>query len=120
MKIIHLKNSKKQNVSTPLFTGKVTRQSPVAHIEEADISINYVHFPRGIRNKFHSHSNGQVLIVTKGHGIVASKKNAVKVKTGDLIWIPAGEIHRHGATPHSDFTHISVTPAHTNIHQIEK
>jgi len=120
MKLIHIKNVKKQKVSAPLFTGTVTRQSPMAVIEESDLSLDYVYFPKGIRNKYHSHSNGQILIVTKGSGIIASKSNKFKVKVGDIIWIPADELHWHGAAADSDFTHISVTKAQTKINQTEK
>lgn len=120
MKIIHLGSIKKQKFGPPLFTGKVTRQSPVAVIEECDLSVDYVHFPKGVRNKFHSHSNDQLLIVTKGSGTIATKDTQYKIKTGDIIWIPAGEIHWHGAVLHSALTHISVTKAHTEIKQIEK
>jgi len=120
MKIINLKSVKKSTVGAPLFTGAVTRQSPMTVIEEADLSIDYVHFPKGIRNKLHSHSNSQVLIVTKGSGTIATKSNKYIVKVGDIIWIPAGEPHWHGANADSDFTHISVTKAGTKINQAEK
>ncbi len=120
MKIINLKDVKKNIVGPPLFTGTVTRQSPMAAIEGSDVSIDYVHFPKGVRNKLHSHSNGQVLIVTKGSGIIATKSKKFNVKMGDIIWIPAGELHWHGANAGSDFTHISVTKAQTKIIQIEK
>lgn len=104
----------------PLFTGKVTRQSPVTDNKGSDVSIDYVHFPKGIRNKFHKHSNDQVLIVIKGKGIVATKDKTFKVKKGDVIWTPAGEVHWHGAAEDSSFSHISVTRAHTKLTQIEK
>lgn len=120
MKIIHLRKVKKNKVSAPLFTGTVSRQSPMATIEESDLTIDYIYFPKGIRNKFHSHSNGQVLIVTKGSGTIATKSNKFKVKEGDIIWIPAGELHWHGADANSDFTHISVTKTFTKINQVEK
>ncbi len=120
MKIINLKSVKKNTVGAPLFTGNVTRQSPMAVIEESDLSIDYVYFPKGIRNKLHSHSNGQILIVTKGSGIIATKSKKFKVKVGDIVWIPAGETHWHGASANSDFTHISVTKARTKINQTEK
>lgn len=120
MKIAHLKNVKKQQLGPPLFTGKVTRQSPVTDNEGSQLSIDYVHFPKGVRNKFHTHSNDQVLIVTKGRGIVATKTKKVHVKEGDVIWAPAHETHWHGASPGYTFTHISVTKAKTKLVQVEK
>lgn len=120
MKIIELKDVPKQHLNTPLFTGNVTRQSPVTDNEGSDLSIDYVHFSKGVRNKLHTHENDQVLIVTHGHGFVATKDLKLEVKEGDVIWTPAGEAHWHGAAPDSEFTHISVTRAHTKITQIEK
>ena len=120
MKIINIKDVGKQNLGKPLFTGKVIRQSPVTDNEGSQLSIDYVHFPKGVRNKFHKHSNDQVLIVLKGHGIVATKKKSFNVQKGDVIWTPANEVHWHGASPGSTFSHISVTKAHTKLTQVEK
>jgi quercetin dioxygenase-like cupin family protein len=120
MKTIKLSDVQKQQLFKPLFTGNVTRQSPVTDNEGSDLSIDYVHFPKGVRNKLHKHENDQVLIVTHGHGFVATKDKKFEVKEGDIIWTPAGEAHWHGAADDSDFTHISITRAHTKITQIEK
>ncbi|HHT9138990.1 MAG TPA: cupin domain-containing protein [Candidatus Wunengus sp. YC60] len=120
MNIIHLSDVKEERGGHPLFTGDVIRQSPLDGMKDADLSVTYVYFPKGVRNKFHSHSNGQVLIVTKGSGIIATESKKFNVKVGDIIWIPAGEIHWHGADATSDFTHISVTKAGTQINQSEK
>ncbi|HLD25016.1 MAG TPA: cupin domain-containing protein [Patescibacteria group bacterium] len=120
MKVVNVSAVKKQHISAPLFTGPVVRQSPVVDNEGSDLSIDYVHFPKGIRNKFHTHSNDQVLIVTKGKGIVANKTEQQTIKVGDVAWIPAGETHWHGATDDSEFTHVSVTRSHSKLAQIEK
>ena len=120
MKIINIKDTTKKSIETTFFTGKVMRQSPVTDNEGSDLSIDYVHFPKGTRNKLHYHSNDQVLIVTKGRGTVATEKESFNLKKGDVIWTPAGEAHWHGAIKDSDFTHISITKAHTKITQIEK
>ena len=118
MKIINIKDTKKQYLGKPLFTGEAVRQSPVTDNEGSDLSIDYVHFPKGVRNKFHKHSNDQVLIVIKGEGIVATRNRKVKVKKGDVVWAPAGEEHWHGAASDNDFSHISVTKAHTKLTQV--
>lgn len=120
MKIINIKDTKKQYLNKPLFTGEVVRQSPVTDNEGSDLSIDYVHFPKNVRNKFHKHSNDQVLIVIKGKGIVATKNKKMIVKKGDVVWAPAGEEHWHGAAPKSEFSHISVTKAHTKLTQLER
>ena len=120
MKIVNVLGAPKQHIGKPLFTGEIIRQSPVVDSEGSDLSIDYVNFPKGVRNKFHTHSNDQVLIVTKGKGIVATKTEQVTVKEGDVVWAPAGEVHWHGASADSDFTHISVTRSHTKLEQVEQ
>src|SRR3989338_6799628 len=112
MKVINIKKVTKQFLGLPLFTGKIVRQSPVTDNEGSQLSIDYVFFPKGIRNKFHKHSNDQVLIVLDGKGIVATKEKKVKIKKGDIVWAPAGEVHWHGAAKNSSFTHVSITRGH--------
>jgi quercetin dioxygenase-like cupin family protein len=120
MKVANIKKTKKKFMGTPLFTGTVSSQTPVPDEDGVDISVNYIHFPKGVRNKFHKHSNDQILIVTEGKGTVATRNKKVKVKKGDVIWAPAGEVHWHGAVPGSKFTHISITKSGTKLTQIEK
>lgn len=121
MEIIKIKDVKEQHLGAPLFTGgEVIRQSPVTDDKGSDLSIDYVHFEPGARNKLHSHENDQVLIVTHGRGIVATEGQEYEVGEDDVIYTPAGQPHYHGAGPDSDFTHISVTRAHTKITQIEE
>jgi len=120
MKVIHIAKVKKRKLGPPLFTGEATSQTPVTDEEGADVSVNYIHFPKGVHNKFHTHSNDQILIVIEGEGMVVTKNKRMKVKKGDIVWAPAGEEHWHGATPGSKFSHISVTKAHTKLKQIEK
>ncbi len=50
----------------------------------------------------------------------ATKKKKFKVKKGVVVWTPASEGHWHGAVPDSNFSHISVTRAHTKLTQVEK
>jgi quercetin dioxygenase-like cupin family protein len=74
-----------------------------------NFNMSNVNFSAGARNKFHTHSSDQVLIVTAGTGIVATDDGESIVNVGDLVHIPAGEKHWHGATKDSDFSHISLT-----------
>ena len=90
-----------------IFTGPVTRQ-PVAP-ESQDYSVNIINFPGGVRNKFHIHESDQILVVTAGTGIVATEQEERVVTVGDVILIPAGEKHRHGASVESEFSHIALT-----------
>ena len=121
MKIVNIKNVlKKEFTDLPLFTGKIVRQSPLKDIESSDLSVDYINFAKGVKNKLHMHSNDQVLIVTKGRGIIATEEKEFKIKEGDIIWVPAGEKHWHGAVPGVEFTHISITKTHSKLTQLEK
>lgn len=120
MKVIKINKVKKEKNGAPLFTGNVNIQYPVSDKDGADLTVGYVHFPKNIRNKFHKHSNDQVLIVTKGKGFFKTKTKKYILEEGDVAWSPAGEIHSHGALEDSDFTHITVTRAKTKLIQVEK
>ncbi|HEX6989080.1 MAG TPA: cupin domain-containing protein, partial [Bacillota bacterium] len=78
---------------------------------EAEFNVGVVSFPRGVRNRLHTHTTDQVLVVTSGCGIVATEHESRIVTVGDVIHIPAGERHWHGATDDSDFAHLVITRA---------
>ncbi|MQF49148.1 cupin domain-containing protein [SAR202 cluster bacterium AC-647-N09_OGT_505m] len=104
----------------PIFVGgQVTTQPLVADDMGAHFNISIVNFSPGARNKFHSHSSDQVLLVTAGSGIVATDGGETAVNVGDMIHIPAGEKHWHGATKESAFSHISITQLGSTGQQLE-
>ncbi len=93
------------------FTGTAWVQMLVA---DADKSFNTqvydVTFAPGTRNYWHSHSGGQILLVTAGEGYYQEKgKPARLLRKGDVVEIKPGVVHWHGATPDSEFTHIGIT-----------
>ena len=108
MKVIKLAQVDKQPQGEPLFTGRVTIQHVIGTDLSKRFSINQVNFDKGVHNKFHSHSIEQILIVTEGKGIVATDKERLTVGPGDIIFIPAGEKHWHGAAEGSTFSHLYV------------
>ena len=110
MKIIRQNEVPKENLSSkPIFFGGEVMGQPLV---DAKISKNYnftlISFAAGARNKFHAHTSDQILYVTKGTGIVATEKEEAQVNEGDVILIPAGEKHWHGATTEAKFAHISL------------
>ena len=120
MKIVHLPSVPKQAATSPLFVGgAVSRQDILSPDMGKFVSVAVVHFSKGARNKFHSHSSDQILIVTEGKGIVATEKEERVVSVGDVAWIPAGEKHWHGATKDSAFSHIYVTAAGSKTETLE-
>ena len=118
MKIVSVREVFREPFSRPIFTGPdVTRQLLVPDSKE--LSVNVVNFGKGVRNKFHSHDSEQVLIVTSGSGIVATEKEERVVSEGDIVFIPPGEKHWHGATRDSEFSHIYVSRLGSELTQFE-
>jgi len=70
----------------------------------------YVTFEPGARTAWHTHPIGQTLIVTAGFGLVQRWGDPVQeIRPGDVVWIPAGQKHWHGASPTTAMTHIAIT-----------
>ena len=92
------------------FTGSV-RMDPGFQVgEPARISGGRVIFDPGARTAWHTHPLGQTLIVTAGTGRVQRWGDRVdEIRQGDVVWIPGGQKHWHGAAPNSSMTHIAVT-----------
>jgi quercetin dioxygenase-like cupin family protein len=71
-----------------------------------------VTFEPGARTAWHTHPLGQVLIVTSGLGRVQRWGGPVEaLRPGDVVWIPPGEKHWHGAAPETAMTHIAIQEA---------
>lgn len=108
MKIMKPDQIERVEESGALFSAPVFQQPLVKGAESDEIDAAIVYFPKGVVNKWHTHEADQILIVTGGRGICATKDEEVEVTVGDVIYFPAGEVHWHGATPDSDFTHIAI------------
>ncbi|GHD58088.1 (R)-mandelonitrile lyase [Jeongeupia chitinilytica] len=68
-----------------------------------------VTFEPGARTAWHTHPLGQTLIVTAGRGLVQRWGGPVEeIRPGDVVWIPEGEKHWHGAVPATAMTHIAI------------
>ena len=109
MKVIKISEVQSEELTSDLFEGKVMRQPFIENEMSGEFRANLVTFSPGAKSVFHSHTNDQVLYVTEGKGIVATKDKEQVVMPGMMIFIPAGEVHWHGAVPNSSFAHISFT-----------
>ena len=94
----------------PLFFGGTVTTQPILEEDHkgSKIQIINVNFEPGARNKLHTHTSEQVLVITQGKGIVATKDKEYLVTPGMIAYIPAGEEHWHGATNESAFSHLSI------------
>jgi len=73
-----------------------------------DIELLVVSFEAGGRTRPHTHAVDQLLHIVSGRGIVAVGGERRFVELGDVVLIPSGEWHWHGATPDGAMTHISI------------
>lgn len=94
------------------FTGTVRIDPLFAADENARASAGQVTFEPGARTAWHTHPLGQRLIVTSGFGYVQTwGEPAREIRAGDVVCIPAGEKHWHGASASTAMTHIAVQEA---------
>lgn len=94
------------------FTGTVRVDSPFKGSGDARIGGGTVTFEPGARTAWHTHPLGQTLIVTAGAGRVQQWDSAVQeIKPGDIVWIPPGVKHWHGAAATTGMTHIAIAEA---------
>jgi quercetin dioxygenase-like cupin family protein len=91
------------------FTGSAKIQSLFDAKGEARSTGGEVTFQPGARSAWHTHPLGQVLIVTDGNGWFQQWGGPLQVMhKGDVVWIPAGVKHWHGATSTTMVTHIAI------------
>ena len=91
------------------FTGSVRVDSRFQASAPARVGGGIVTFEPGARTAWHTHPLGQTLIVTAGVGRVQKWGDSVQeIRPGDVVWIPPGVKHWHGAAPNSAMTHLAV------------
>ncbi|WP_438588613.1 cupin domain-containing protein [Dubosiella newyorkensis] len=77
------------------------------------VSVGNVIFEPGCINHWHihhaSHGGGQILLCLSGHGWYREEgKDAIPLKEGSFVRIPANVKHWHGASKDNWFEHISI------------
>ncbi|MBN8939904.1 MAG: carboxymuconolactone decarboxylase family protein [Rhizobiales bacterium] len=94
------------------FTGSVKVDSRFQRSAPARIGGGLVSFAAGARTAWHTHPLGQTLIVTSGCGLVQIEGGEIQeIRPGDVVWIPPGERHWHGATATSAMSHYAISEA---------
>ena len=91
------------------FTGLVRIEGRFSGTGEARVSGATVIFAPGARTAWHTHPLGQTLIITQGRGWLQEEGGEIReMNVGDIVWIPEGVKHWHGATPENAMTHIAI------------
>jgi 4-carboxymuconolactone decarboxylase len=92
------------------FTGSVRRDPLFPVTPPSRMVGGSVTFEAGARSAWHTHPLGQILIVTAGVGRVQQWGGPVQeIRPGDVVRIPPGVKHWHGAAPTTAMTHIALT-----------
>ena len=87
--------------------------NPLTEYGKCPVFLANVTFEPGCRNNWHIHQStkdgGQILICIDGEGWYQEfGKDAISLKPGMVITIPANVKHWHGAAKDSEFTHIAI------------
>ena len=86
--------------------GPVIRKELFSAKDTGGFGALLVTFPPGSKLHYHTHTFEQILYVTEGKGIVGTHDQEFTVTPGTIVYIPPGEVHWHGATKDSSFSHI--------------
>jgi len=91
------------------FTGTVWQDPVIETPAPARLNATRVTFEPGARTAWHTHPVGQTLDGRAGCGRVQTEGEPVReIRPGDVVWIPPGEKHWHGAAPTSLMTHLAM------------
>lgn len=96
-------------------TGTFTGRAMLDPLLESDdgkhlVRVNSVVFEPGARTYWHSHDDGQLLLVNSGRGMVQDRAgHQHELLPGDTVWAAPGEEHWHGAAPDSLLVHTAVS-----------
>jgi quercetin dioxygenase-like cupin family protein len=109
MQITRVGTQASTKASPEWFTGNVRVDPLFQAPEPARATGGSVTFEPGARTNWHTHPLGQTLIVTAGCGWIQKWGEAVEeIRPGDVVWIPPGVKHWHGATATTAMTHIAI------------
>lgn len=109
MEIMRNGSQPSEHAPAGYFTGNaridpLCRPPAPARLQSASVT-----FEPGARTAWHTHPLGQTLVVTAGCGRVQCWGQPIQeIRAGDVVWIPAGEKHWHGAAPTTALTHIAI------------
>jgi quercetin dioxygenase-like cupin family protein len=115
---IHLAGSRPtRRAPMESFTGTVWQDPIITPQPPMQLNSSRVAFEPGARTAWHTHPLGQTLYVIQGIGRVQAKGGPIReIRPGDVVWIPPGEKHWHGAAPTTGMVHIAMQEALDGSH----
>jgi quercetin dioxygenase-like cupin family protein len=92
------------------FTGAVERRDLLEEPQQhAGMRLGWVRFDDGARTNWHKHDGEQLLYVIERVGCVGTDHATIQIGAGDVVRIPAGERHWHGAGSGRQLVHVAIT-----------
>jgi len=88
--------------------GPVSRKPLIDTKATGGFGAALVTFSPGAKLNFHTHDSEQILYITDGKGVIATKDKEYIITKGCIVFIPAGEVHMHGATRDTSLTHLAI------------
>ncbi len=96
------------NLRSDTFVGEVWGDPVLSGV--AGVAINNVFFAPGGRTNWHIHDGPQILVVVAGAGHAYTRDGeGGEIRAGDVVHIPSGEEHWHGADAGSYMLHTAIT-----------
>jgi quercetin dioxygenase-like cupin family protein len=118
VKVTRIDPAQAEAQDAPSFIGRVLAQPLVAD-EARVLRLGAITFQDGARTRVHRHDYDQVLLITDGAGILATPEQEHHVRPGDVVFVPAGEAHWHGAQPGQSMSHVSINLVGTTVFEDE-
>lgn len=104
-----------QSADSSHFSGKAAFARLPKLPSNGDVAPAIVHFEPNSFTDWHTHSQGQYLIVTDGTGRFQEWGKPMQVITkGDVVWIAPNVKHWHGAGEFTAMSHIAISPVQRN------
>ena len=114
IRLVTLSKVEEVPASTSNFTGTAVVK-PIFSKDSSRLSTGIVSFRAGARTAWHVHPRGQMLVILEGRGWTQQwNDKIVEFKKGDVVWIPAGVKHWHGAAADCDMSHLAIAPEDEN------
>jgi len=87
-----------------LFTGGTPSRGDIGNV-----TVSRLRFPKGSRSNWHSHINGQLLMVEEGKGRTQERGKPMReMLPGQPWWTAAHVEHWHGAAPDVDMLQLTI------------
>lgn len=100
---------KKRPAPAEWFIGNVEME-PILETPATGLRQGRVHFHDGGHTKWHLHVGDQVLYFLEGKGMAEDADgNRIETEPGDIVHVPPGTRHIHGARPGHSAVHVAIT-----------